>query len=811
MKETSFTESRLPAMSWSKLSGIAPLAYRRPALFALAAICAGVILGQYDLLSPWLWLVTAILALLVAGVLLFGATSSRAKVIAVVTLTLLGLLSLMAFRVSAAGSGLSKNHILSSVGDGAQYRIYGLISDWPDVRERSTRLTLRVDSTAQMVAPERYAKSVRRSGSIMVFINTQSTDFQYGDRIALDGVIAEAPEKKNPGGFDYARYLRWKDIFGIVYLPHQFGITRNPEIGYSVGGVTRLVREYILTIFDETLQEQPAALASGFLIGETAGIDDEIYQQFRRSGTLHLLAVSGSNVAVALLVLRLFLWPFPLGRRMRYLLLILGAVFFSFLSHNDPSVVRASVMVTLFLMGRSFERRIDYHNLIASAGAIILFWSPNQLFDVGFQLSFAVSWALILFVPPVNRFLDRRQVSRAYKFFLLPMVFAFVAQLSSSPIALYYFGTTPLNATLSNLIVAPAVGGAVALSLVTLGAASVLPLLGSLVGAVLNLWLKGILVLLQYFGGADSWQLRAGDFSVLSVIVALTLVALLGMSLTSRRLRRVTVFALVLAPVILIAPSILGHSQSSSKTTILASRGGICAVVGGSTPTLIISDLVSAPGQQFRYVLAPALHLAGANTGSGQELHLAQLSADHQTLVNALTVCDSFPGAALTLTKDAEFLWRDHQAQYGIPNEKYHLRFSSGIDSALLVAVLEHETAGEKRETSLIAGSSLALQVFEKVRILYLSLAVDELEFHLVTKLLRLHPATDGLSQSETTLVVVVDKLDARTSAMLQKLSKTMKLRIITSRRNRSLQLSADFAQLVSYVSVTGAVTIVGR
>ncbi len=790
----------------------APLAYRRPALFALVAICSGIVLGQYNLLTYWAWLATALLALTGAGVALSGAQPSRVRFKSGIALTLLGLLALLSFRVVYSRSGSPPDHILHSVDDGSQYRIYGSISDWPDVREHSTRLTVRIDSTARVVAEGRYGKTAPRSGSVMVYVNTQTTDFQYADRIVFSGKFVSVPEKKNPGGFDYARYLRWNDVFAMVYLPHHFGVVRNPETSLSVGGLTRFVREYILSVFRQVLQEQPAALASGFLIGETTGIDDDVYRQFRRSGTLHLLAVSGSNVAVALLVLRMFLWPFPIGRRKRYFVLILGAIFFSFISHNDPSVVRASVMVTLFLLGRTFERKIDYHNIIAASGAIILLWNPNQLFDVGFQLSFVVTWALILFLPPIHHYCERWRRALWYKFLALPLTFAFVAQLSSIPIVLYYFGVAPLNATISNLIIGPAVGGAVALSLITLVGASVLPLLGAFFGAALNLWLTGILSALNYLGGQGVWQLRTDDFSALYAFVGLAIVFLLGASLTSRVARRLGVFVLVIAPIVLF----VSHTSQSIRrdvatTTILASRGGICAVVSGSPPTVILSDIADKPESQFQYVVEPALRLANVS----DEVHLAQLSADYQTLVTALTICDSFPQSELSLTANAERLWQDYRTQYKIESQTYQLRFSSEIDSSVLSQALQRISAqtpvdmpSQGKGYSLFLGSTLALQVSGSLRALYLSSAPSAVEMRIIKGVFRSLLINNNLSHAESKLIVVVDKLDSPISLMLNDFSHVLELRIIAGRRNHSLQLTADFAQLITYIEDVGAVTI---
>jgi len=502
-------------------------------------------------------------------------------------------------------------------------------------------------------------------------------------------------------------------------------------------------------------------------------------------------------------------------------------LFFSFLSHNDPSVVRASLMVTLFLLGRMFQRRIDYHNLIAASGALILLWSPNQLFDVGFQLSFVVSWALILFIPHLNTFCIRWRGTFAYKFLVLPLAIAFVAQLSSTPVSLYYFGVAPLNATLSNLIIGPAVGVAVALSLVMLLASLALPLLGAFVGGALNLWLKGILLSLSWLGGPGVWQVRFGHFSPVYAFLALAFVFLLGMSLTNRSARRLVVYAiasaLIIVPVFGLAPQIFGRSEANPGTTILATRGGVCALVAGPQPALVLSDLVEEPGNQYQYLFKPALQHEGLDVDD--TIQIVQLSADYTTLVNSLILCDSFPAALVNLTKRSERLWLDYQALYHVDADKYHLRFSSELDTVALVRALEragvaHDSQAHDSQahdslvnspSALFVGSSLALQISGRLRILYLSAATESRELSQVFRILRQVSAENRSLQSETPLIVVVERLNAQIGAYLEGISHKTQLKVIATHRNKLLHLSADFAQLITHVSETGAVTVVSR
>jgi len=174
----------------------------------------------------------------------------------------------------------------------------------------------------------------------------------------------------------------------------------------------------------------------------------------------------------------------------------------------------------------------------------------------------------------------------------------------------------------------------------------------------------------------------------------------------------------------------------------------------------------------------------------------------------------------MSLTKRSERLWLDYQALYHVDTDKYRLRFSSELDTAALVRALEiagaaHDSQAHDSPVSspsaLFVGSSLAIQISGRLRILYLSVATELRELSQALRILRQVSADNRPLQSETPVIVVVERLDTQIGAYLEGMSHKTQLKIIATHRNELLRLSADFAQLITYVSETGAVTIVSR
>jgi len=546
--------------------------------------------------------------------------------------------AVMAARVAYDSNATAPNHIARLVGDGRGRTIYGTVSDWPDIREHTTLITLRVDST-------RLDKRItHHRGGVQVRIGAPTNEFQYGDRLILWGLIEPVFSRHNPHGLDYQRYLRWRDMYGVVALPHPYGIRRDATAHWSVASIVTASRAWILGVFDVALSPAQSAVAAGFLLGETSRIDRAIYRHFRNSGALHLLAVSGANVAFALLALRLALWPFPLRRRTVSIILIGGAIFYCYLCHSEPSVVRATVMACVFLVGRALERRVDYHNLIAVSALLVLWIHPAEIYYVGFLLSYAVSWALILYAPALTTVAGRHAESRWFRWGALPVGLTVVAQVASAPLTLYFFGETPLIGVAANVVVGPIVWLATMGVLATLAASVVWSGLGVFIGAGLNWWLGLMLSVLEYFGGGEIRMIRMDQLNPLTVAMSLACVAIIATIALARNARRtVTIVALG-------AFAITGLSWAA-KDTLSGSSGGLWVYASGGgifvtdseRGLIAVGDMTGAPADRMQYLVRPHL----TDFGAERKVTVYALSPDHATIALALMICDSLPESRL--------------------------------------------------------------------------------------------------------------------------------------------------------------------
>ncbi|MBD3217948.1 MAG: DUF4131 domain-containing protein, partial [candidate division Zixibacteria bacterium] len=303
------------------------------------------------------------------------------------------------FRIGLETSNVAANDVGQFNDLGEQIGIKGEIIREPDIRSDKTFLTVRVDT---IIIDD---KKMSVSGRVLVRLKYMSSGFSYADYIRAGGFLSTPIPARNPGAFDYRKYLANKKIGSILYVsrPDDIGMLERHSGNPFLTKIVIPLRKYILSIFERHIDSPQRSLIAGFLIGEVRFIPPGVHQNFRDTGTLHLLAVSGSNVALVIGTVELILLLAWVPSRQRHIIALFVIILFSYLSYNQPSVVRASVMISLYLLGRLAYRKVNYINILSMAAILILIFEPLMLWDVGFQLSFAATFGLVYFLPLIYR------------------------------------------------------------------------------------------------------------------------------------------------------------------------------------------------------------------------------------------------------------------------------------------------------------------------------------------------------------------------------------------------------------------------
>ncbi|MBL0387314.1 DNA internalization-related competence protein ComEC/Rec2 [Tumebacillus sp. ITR2] len=225
----------------------------------------------------------------------------------------------------------------------------------------------------------------------------------YGDLLAFRATLEKPSPPRNPGGFDaYSYYTRQ----GINYSvsTDQYKTISHDDRGLR-GRLLLPLRHRLLDVIRQNFKPEHAALVSGIVLGVEDDLDPEVKETFREMGVIHILVVSGSNISLLILPLLAILKKFRVETRKRYLFAIALIVLYGALAGGGPSVTRACTMTVIWCLSRLLSRQSDRLTSWALSGGILLLFDPFLLDNIGFQLTFLLTLALLVVPPHIERLL----------------------------------------------------------------------------------------------------------------------------------------------------------------------------------------------------------------------------------------------------------------------------------------------------------------------------------------------------------------------------------------------------------------------
>lgn len=331
----------------------------------------------------------------------------------------------------------------------------------------------------EVSAVEVSGRRVPASGRLMVsYYRPDAPDWEpptYGDVLLIRTRISRPGTAINPGEFSWRDYLSRQRIHSVAYVRSPEQVTRlaNKTPNHLVALAIRM-KEWISGSITAAMPADEASVVIGMDLGTYTTLPERLRSNFQRTGTLHLLAASGFNCAVLVAVFGfLLVRMLKLPRKFTYPALIAILILYMMMVGGKPSIVRATVMATLMLLGRVLKRPADVINLLFAAAVVILLINPADIFDIGFQLSFAAVFALILVLPVIEETAKRwklnpatrvRRAGRVRKAALYlaregwqGLAATAAATLGTLPLTAHYFNQLSLVSIVVNAIVAATV------------------------------------------------------------------------------------------------------------------------------------------------------------------------------------------------------------------------------------------------------------------------------------------------------------------------------------------------------------------
>jgi competence protein ComEC len=364
----------------------------------------------------------------------------------------------------------------------------GIISKPLEEKEKTYKTFIAVQHIIDSTEIEKTA-----NGNLLVYIQKDSTlaNLEVGDVVLLQLKIQSVASPKNIGEFDYKNFLQHKSVFQQQYITKNEITVLQKHKSLWVKRFSNSISLYVQTVLKKYIPKQENfALADGILLGHRADIDVELYNAFAYTGILHILSVSGLHVGIIYGML-VFLLSFIKDKNKKIkiakFVFILGFIWlFTFVTGFSAACVRAAILFSLLNYGSLNKEYVNNLNVLCGAALLQILIDPNNVFDIGFQLSYLAMLGLFIFYKPIYALYYSSN-------WLLDKIWSLwsasiAAQLFTVPLSIYYFGNFPTYFLLANIFAIPLSAVILWLS-VALIPFSFIPFLATIIG-----WLNSLVI-----------------------------------------------------------------------------------------------------------------------------------------------------------------------------------------------------------------------------------------------------------------------------------------------------------------------------
>lgn len=288
----------------------------------------------------------------------------------------------------------------------------------------------------------------KRDEQVLFYTRPQ---FVMGDLLLLKTGFETIKNSNNPGEFDAKSYWNNKDVYQMAFIGENDYLYLDHKSPGVMSSFLADIRADLKSVIEANLSEVNSGIAKALLLGDKGGLSIETRNSFSSAGAMHVLAVSGLHVGIIMYVLLFVLSKFSkfISRRSAVIICILFVWFYAGVTGFSPSVMRASFMFSVLMLGQLISRSSSSLNILFFSAFILLLFDPLMIYDIGFQLSYlALIGILLLYKPLCNVILIKNKWGRKV---WEGTAVGIAAQVFTVPLTLYYFHQFPNYFMLSNL------------------------------------------------------------------------------------------------------------------------------------------------------------------------------------------------------------------------------------------------------------------------------------------------------------------------------------------------------------------------
>lgn len=307
-------------------------------------------------------------------------------------------------------------------------------------------------------------------------------------------------------------------------------------------------------------------MLSALTLGDKSHLDKNLKGAYSLTGASHVLAVSGLHVGVVFIFSNFFLGLIFIRKfkRWRYVPLLFVLWGYAFVTGMSPSVVRATIMISMMVVGLMTGRKGVTYNTIAASALLMLIYNPLYITDIGFQLSYTAVFSIVLLQDKISSLLNVKNVFLKKVWDLTAVSIA--AQIGTLPITLYYFHQLPLLSCIVSLFVVPAASAVIYLSFMMVITAP-FDFISDSIAFLLNIVLKAMNATVNAFENIPHSTVQNISFEGSDLILLLTLSASVCFYI---KLRRHSALVLALSCILALAICNTGRYYNTANQHVIA-------------------------------------------------------------------------------------------------------------------------------------------------------------------------------------------------------------------------------------------------
>ena len=429
---------------------------KRPLLYIAAFLCAGIALsGSFRFPSVFYPLVIS------AAFLAFTCLYLRNRIIS--HLGLYAAVFFLGIALLHNSNTLPPDAISLAVSEEPK-KVYlrGVVADDPVAASAyydkiRTGFTLRADFLKEGELERQVSGLVR----VNIYLPSKAP-VEFGDKVMIEGFLSRPLSLRNPGLFNYSRYLETKGIYAVLAVKDGFIIkTEGKASSFFARNLAYRFRHWIRDSIDKSLDAQYGSFLKAILIGDRSDLDFFLQEDFVKTGTVHILAISGLHIGLIAGIVLASLLFLRIPRKAGFLLTLIFLVFYSFAAGSNPPILRATIIFGVLAIGKLINREPETLNSLGLAAILVLLRNPKELFDPSFQLSFVSVASIIIFSPGIDKlfgigsFQGRQFIDRAGHYALKGASVSIAAWIGTWPFIAAYFNIISPVAVIANLVVIP--------------------------------------------------------------------------------------------------------------------------------------------------------------------------------------------------------------------------------------------------------------------------------------------------------------------------------------------------------------------